>query len=217
MTTLPKPALPRTMLERLLAVVSPVVDACGVELFDADYRGGSFVLLVDESAGINADRLAEVTRAVSRALDEADPIPGHYTLEVSSPGVERPLRTPAHFAGAVGETVSIKAKVDVQGQRRFVGLLLEAGDDGVVLVDGNLGNVAISYDVLDKARTVFQWGPGPKPGKAPKAAKPVKDSRETSAMRHDDRESPNTPESPGDPDDRVAAGQAGSVKMRQAR
>lgn len=210
-----------TTLERLLSVVAPVVDACGLQLFDADYRGGSLVLLVDEPGGINADRLAEVTRAVSHALDDADPLPGRYTLEVSSPGVERPLRAPAHFAGALGETVNIKAKVDVQGQRRFVGLLIEASDDHLALVDNTIGRVEISYDLIDKARTVFEWGPGPKPGKAPnktpKTGQTAKNPGPNPALQRDDDEGPTTPESPADLDDRVAAGHAPSAKTRQAR
>lgn len=207
-----------SLLDRLLVIVAPVVDSCGVQLFDAEYRGGSLVLLVDEPGGINADRLAQVTRAVSQALDESDPVPGRYTLEVSSPGVERPLRTALHFAGALGEIVNVKTKVDINGQRRFVGQLVESGDDSGVIVESAGGRVELRYDQIDKARTVFEWGPGPKPGKAPKGDKPDKPDKAPkgdkaakvpgvrSESQHDDDEGPSTPDSPDSPVERVAAG-----------
>ena len=102
-------------------------------------------------------------------LDELDPIPGRYTLEVSSPGVERTLRTPAHFVRAIGETVTVKTRPQVPGERRRRGVLVAADDDGLTLdVDGGPdGGIRLSYSDIDKARTVFVWGPegGPR-GKA---------------------------------------------------
>src|SRR4051812_23545381 len=100
---------------RLHQLIEPIVAGLGLELFDLHYTGSVLTVLVQRPVdadgsrpGVDLGALTTATRAVSRALDEADPIRGHYSLEVSSPGLERPLRTPAHFHGAVGETVSVK-------------------------------------------------------------------------------------------------------------
>ncbi len=88
-------------------------------------------MTVDRPGGVDLDALAEANRAVSRALDELDPFPGRYTLEVSSPGLERRLRTPAHFARAVGETVTVRTLPGTAAVRRVRGVLAAADDDGV--------------------------------------------------------------------------------------
>src|SRR5512139_844724 len=83
--------------ERVRAVIEPVVAAQGLELFDLEQAGPVLRVTVDRPGGVDMEAIASTTRALSRALDEHDPIAGHYTLEVSSPGLERPLRTPAHW------------------------------------------------------------------------------------------------------------------------
>lgn len=155
--------------ERVLEVVSPVVAELGVELVDVEVAGGLVRVFIDEPGGIGSERLASVTRAVSKALDDDDPIAGHYVLEVSSPGLERPLRTPAHFAGATGQKVTIKTFPGaVEVGRRLTGVISGADDSGVTLlyeVDGRpKGMVHVQYQQIDKAKTVFEWGPTPKPG-----------------------------------------------------
>ena len=97
-------------------------------------------------------------------LDELDPIPGRYSLEVSSPGVERTLRTPDHFARAVGETVSIKTRPQVPGERRLRGRLVSADAEGFELeVEGeDPDSRRLAYADIDRARTVFVWGPEPR-------------------------------------------------------
>ena len=87
----------------LAGALSPVVEARGLDLVDVEVHGAQLTVYVDRDGGIGLDELGEATRDVSAALDELDPIPGRYTLAVSSPGLERRLRTPAHFARAVGE------------------------------------------------------------------------------------------------------------------
>lgn len=160
------------VVDSVTAVVAPVLGSLGVELVDVEHRGAVVRVVVDEDAGIGLDRVAEVTQAVSRALDDADPLPGRYTLEVSSPGLERPLRTQEHFARAVGRKVALKTTPAFAGERRLTGLLVSA-DHEVVVRDEDRGEVAVPFDQVERARTVFDWGPAPKPGKGsrPGAAK----------------------------------------------
>jgi ribosome maturation factor RimP len=154
----------------LFPLLEPVVSEAGVELVDAEYRSGVVLVTIDGPDGIDLDLLARVHRVVSDLLDERDPIPGSYTLEVSSPGVERTLRRPAHFTRAVGETVSVKTRPQVPGDRRLTGRLVAADEQGLDLeVEGATdGPVRLAYSDIDRCRTVFAWGPAPKPGAAAK-------------------------------------------------
>ena len=119
------------------------------------------------------DAITPLTRAISRALDEHDPIDGRFTLEVSSPGLERTLRTPEHFRGAVGTVVSVKTTAAAGGDRRFRGLLREADDDGIVVIPDVAPDQPrqLAYPEIERARTVFDWGPTPKPGGSTKRTK----------------------------------------------
>ncbi len=169
------------LAETVTSVIAPCLEPLGVELVDVEHKGVVVRVVVDEPGGINLDRLGEITHTVSRALDEADPIAGHYTLEVSSPGVERPLRTPRHFQAAVGQKVTFKHADGPRTQRR-TGVLLGADDDAIdVQLEPERSGasselVRVRYACVDRARTVFEWGPAPKPGKGskPGAAKGAK-------------------------------------------
>lgn len=149
------------------ALVEPLLAADGLELVDVQFAGGSLQVFVDRPGGIDLDAISEVTVRVSRLLDEHDPVPGRYTLEVSSPGLERPLRRPEHFRRFVGATVAVKTCPEVPGERREQGRLEAADDEGIVVAGRRL-----SYAEIDRARTVFEWGPAPKPGRGT-AAKPA--------------------------------------------
>ncbi|HVX20344.1 MAG TPA: ribosome maturation factor RimP [Acidimicrobiales bacterium] len=150
--------------------LSPLLASLGLDLVDLEVASGVVRVTVDRDGGVDLDALAAANKAVSSELDRLDPIPGRYTLEVSSPGVERRLRTPAHFARAVGETVSVRTHPGATDVRRRQGVLAAADDAGVVL-DTDDGPVRIAYDQVERARTVFEWGGNPPPGKA---AKPVR-------------------------------------------
>ncbi|MBI2169030.1 MAG: ribosome maturation factor RimP [Actinobacteria bacterium] len=164
--------------DRVRAVIEPLLTPLGIELFDVEFIGGgagsgrSQVLRVsvDRDGGVDLDTIAEVSRVVSPALDalfETDTaVRGRYTLEVSSPGVERPLRTPAHFRRVVGEMVSIKTHEEIDGERRHRGVLQRVDDDGIVLEAGGAER-RLDFGQIAAARTVFEWGPAPKPGKQP--------------------------------------------------
>ena len=146
--------------DRVRALVEPALDADGFELVDVEHTGATLRVLVDRpEGGIDLDAVGAATKVVSDLLDRDDPVPGHYTLEVSSPGVERPLRTPEHFQRFVGETVAVKTHPEVEGDRRVEGILESADDEGVVVAGRRL-----AYLEIERARTVFVWGAQAKPG-----------------------------------------------------
>jgi ribosome maturation factor RimP len=154
-------------LNAVRAAVEPVLSPLGLELFDLELIGSgrarTLRLTVDRAVGLDLDALAAASEPVSAALDAADVISGPYTLEVSSPGLERALRRPDQFCRYVGTLVSVKSKEAVAGARRHRGVLLEADDEGVTLdVEGE--HRRFPYEGIAQAKTVFEWGPAPKPG-----------------------------------------------------
>jgi ribosome maturation factor RimP len=148
-----------TTTQRVEPLVTPVLEAAGLELYDLELAGGVLRVLVDRAGGADIDAISKVARALSRALDEHDPIEGRYTLEVSTPGLERPLRTAAHFRGAMGSAVKVKTKPGVEGDRRLDGTVTQADDDAVTITDATGAARTVRYDEIERARTVFVWGP----------------------------------------------------------
>lgn len=188
------------MGDELFDLLAPAVASFGLELLDVEHRPGLVRLVVDGPGGAQLDAIAEATRAVSHLLDGHDPQPGRrYTLEVTSPGVERPLRTPAHFARAVGETVSVRTTGGDPGSRRYKGKLLDADDRGIV-VDvheggteggaGPAGTRRFEYADIDRARTVFEWGSSEEGGAGQRDRK---HARRTAGGRGTDRKKVTTP------------------------
>jgi ribosome maturation factor RimP len=152
--------------DRVAAIVAPLADERGLELYDVEQHQSSLRVLVNREGGIDIDALTELSRAVSRVLDEVDPVAGKYTLEVSSPGLERPLRRPDHFAGAVGERITLKTVPGTEGERRVTGTLVAADDEGITVHpdDGPDGeDRRLTFDEVMGARTLFDWGPQGKP------------------------------------------------------
>jgi len=154
---------------RVHELVAPLVADADVELVEVRFTGGQLQVVVDRDGGVDLGALSDVSNRVSRVLDDHDVVPGRYTLEVSSPGLERPLRTPEQFRRFVGATVSVKTRPEVPGERRERGRLESADENGIVVVpsEGPGANVArsLAYGEIDRARTVFEWGAQPKPGK----------------------------------------------------
>jgi|688.fasta_scaffold333738_2 ribosome maturation factor RimP len=164
-----------TTLERVRRMVAPVVADLRLDLYDVEFRGGTLRVTVDtppgSAGGVDLETLTLVTKMLSRDLDHDDPMPGHYTLEVTSPGLERTLRTPTHFQREVGKTVAIRLRDVVQGERRLQGVLVAADEQSATIRADDLTDRVVTYDQIDRARTVFVWGPAPKPGKGPGKAK----------------------------------------------
>jgi ribosome maturation factor RimP len=145
--------------------LAPVVAGLGLDLYDVELNGTGAArtlrVTVERAGGVDLDAITEVTRAVSPVLDAEPTLAGPYLLEVSSPGLERTLRTPAHFVGARGATVSIKFRTAGGGTARVKGVLVDADDRGVV-VEGDDGRHELAYADMTQARTVFEWGPPPR-------------------------------------------------------
>ncbi len=140
------------------ALVEPLAAEAGADVYDVTLAGGKLVVALTRGGGIDLETLTSVSRRLNAVLDEEDPISGSYTLEVTSPGLERTLRTPEHFAGAVGDEVTIRTKPDIDGERRVKGTVRSADAISVtvVLEDGDERTVAIAD--IERARTVFTWG-----------------------------------------------------------
>jgi ribosome maturation factor RimP len=144
----------------LEALVAPVVEAAGLDLVDVELRreGKRRVLrvTVDREGGLDLDTIAEVSERVSRRLDVEGFDPGPYALEVSSPGLERPLRGPADFGRHVGQEVRVRTSEPVGGARVHRGRLIAAGEEVVTIATGD-GERTVAYGNVATARTVVDW------------------------------------------------------------
>jgi ribosome maturation factor RimP len=142
------------------ALVGPVIQRAGLELVDvATARDGARKVLrvtVDHRDGLDVDRLSELSDEVSRALDRAGYDPGPYALEVSSPGIERALTRPEHFARSVGARLKVKTNEPVAGARTHAGELLAADAESVVIATAS-GELRIPQADIASARTVVDW------------------------------------------------------------
>ncbi len=145
------------------ALVRPVVESAGLELVEVTFRkeGGRRILrvTVDREGGVDLDTISQTSERVSRRLDLEGFEPGPYSLEVSSPGIERPLRSPIDFERRVGERVKVKTAQPVRGSRTHTGALVSADAEAIVIAtDG--GELRVPYADVASARTVFDWGEG---------------------------------------------------------
>jgi ribosome maturation factor RimP len=129
------------ILEKVRRVAAPLAAQEGMELVDVEFGGPggrqTLRLFIDKQGGVSLDDCTSMSRAVSAALDVEDPIDGAYDLEVSSPGLDRPLRTPEHFQKYQGERVKVKTYApisDTDNRKTFVGKLL-GFEEGFVMVD----------------------------------------------------------------------------------
>jgi ribosome maturation factor RimP len=148
------------MRDALMLLLEPPIEALNFELVDIEFaqagRGGVLRIFIDRRAdsaepAITVDDCASVSHAVSQVLEIQDPIKGHYTLEVSSPGFDRILRTRAHFERFMGERIFAELKLPIDGRRRFVGVLKSMADDTIVVeVDGKAHSLPLER--IQKAR-----------------------------------------------------------------
>lgn len=143
--------------EQLTALVAPVVESLKCELWGLEYMGGGYDktlrIYIDKKDGVGVDDCEAVSRQVSSVLDVEDPIAGEYTLEVSSPGLDRPLYTLQQFAAYVGEEVTLKLRVPFEGRRKFKGKLKEIENEDIVLVVDD-HEFLLPVDAIEKANVV---------------------------------------------------------------
>jgi len=140
----------------LEALLEPAVSRLGYELVGVEYHGGRRALLrvyIDREGGVSVEDCQRVSRQVSGLLDVEDPIPGPYTLEVSSPGLDRPLFREADFRRFAGRVVRIRTDVPLEGRRNFRGVLRGLrGGEVLVEVDGT--ELALPVERIEQARLV---------------------------------------------------------------
>jgi ribosome maturation factor RimP len=141
-------------------LIRPVIEGSGLELVDVAFRreSGRRILrvVVDREGGVDVDTIAELAEKVSRRLDVEGFAPGPYALEVSSPGIERPLKRPRDFERRVGDMVKVRTTAPVDGRTNITGELVSAGGDGIVVAVGD-GELRIRYVDIASARTVVDW------------------------------------------------------------
>jgi ribosome maturation factor RimP len=164
----------RESVDTLASAIVPELEPLGLELFDVQLTGSGrarvLQVLVDKEGGVDLDAITAATERISPVLDRLDVVSGPFALEVSSPGLERPLRRPEHFRRAIGETVSVKVHEGRADVRRVRGELTGADDVGITLGAGD-DTRRVAYDDIEQARTVFEWGAAPGPGKGAKKVK----------------------------------------------
>jgi ribosome maturation factor RimP len=147
------------------ALVRPVIEQAGfefVELATTREHGRKVLrVVVDRPGGVDLDALSQLSATVSRHLDQEGYEDGPYGLEVSSPGIERPLKRPEHFARSVGEQVKVKTTAPMAGSRTHTGTLVSADEDAIVIAtadgDEGTGDLRVPYADIVSARTVVDW------------------------------------------------------------
>jgi ribosome maturation factor RimP len=180
--------------EGIRGLAESVLASAGLELWDVQITRDVVRVLVDRPGGVDLAALSAASSVLSPLLDAHPELApdSRYQLEVSSPGVERTLRTPEHYRRYLDSDITIKTTVPVEGARRHRGRLLEAGETSITLepAEGAGTRLEIRYEQIDRARTVLVWGPGSGPfdggGRGPgrsgtrRAATALNSSKDTS-------------------------------------
>jgi ribosome maturation factor RimP len=142
--------------EQIQTMLEPVVEAMGFELWGVRYFQGKQSVLrlyIDAEDGVTVDDCAEVSHQVSGVLDVEDPISSDYMLEISSPGMDRPLFKPAHWQRFIGEQVKVHLLAPIEGRRKFSAWIRAVeGDDIILQVDEE--NVRVPFTQIDRANLV---------------------------------------------------------------
>jgi ribosome maturation factor RimP len=143
-------------------LAAPLAETEGMEVIDVEFRhegrrGGRVLrLYLDKDGGPNMDDLSRVSRQLGELLDARDVVEGAYTLEVSSPGINRPLKLPEHFTRFIGKTVRVRTRELIQGRRSFLGRLLEVSTDKIAVnQDGT--RCEIPFSLIEKSNYEHDW------------------------------------------------------------
>lgn len=154
-----------TLTTDIWGLVEPYLEAERLELDDLEISGrgrGRVLRVMVDGQGVDIDRLAQLSRGLSRLLDDVPALQDSYQLEVTSPGLERKLRRPSHFSKSVGREVVVKADLD-GGTATLRGILTQATDTSIT-IETEQGAMTVPYGDVASARTVFRWQKAPKPG-----------------------------------------------------
>jgi ribosome maturation factor RimP len=150
------------IVERVWRLAAPLAAQEGMEIIDIEFRreggraGRVLRLYLDKEGGPNVDDISRVSRALSDVLDAENAIDTAYTLEVSSPGINRPLKRPEHFARFLGKRIRVRTRDMIEGQRSFLGTLSDVSNDKIVLAqDGRDYN--IPFSVIEKSNYEHDW------------------------------------------------------------
>lgn len=169
--------------QQLTQLISPIVATLGLECLGVEYgqhSSNSLLRIYIDVADrpVTVEDCEVVSREVSALMDVNDPISGHYTLEVSSPGLDRPLFTPAQFVRFVGSAAKLSVSLPISGRKRFQGRILRVEDQSII-IDQDSVEVAISHDNIEKARLVPDFGSAAssRPRSPSRAGAPAKGKR----------------------------------------
>lgn len=151
--------------DRLWDRIDPYVAAEGIELDDLEILGGGQIVrvTVDAETPIGVDLIAELSKGIGRLIEDDDPFSGSYTLEVSSPGLERKLTRAKHYHKSIGRDIKVKTLAEIEGDKNHHGALVTADETGFTIdMDGI--ERRFRYEDVSSARTVFVWEKGARPG-----------------------------------------------------
>ncbi len=147
-------------LSQLWGLFEPVVTGMGYELIEIEHfpnsKHGVLRLYIDKASGINIDDCSAVSRQISALIDVEDPVRGQFNLEVSSPGLDRPLKRLQDYQQFIGEVVKIKTSLPQAGQRNFKGRLVSV-DEQTVVIETDVEEISLPITAIDKARLVPQF------------------------------------------------------------
>ncbi len=142
----------------LIELIEPALEGMGYELLRLDYvtgKHGHLNLFIDSEHGIGIEDCETVSRAVSGLLDMHDPIAHAYTLEVSSPGIERPLSKKEHFRKYIGEKVKLRTNTAINGNRKFSGQIINVAEENLEILQGNGEKTFIPFSLIERANLWF--------------------------------------------------------------
>lgn len=142
--------------ERVTGIIEPVINSYGIELDHLEFgrmgRKGLLRVFIEKEGGVTLDDCELISREIEAVLDVEDPIPYSYVLEVSSPGLDRPLQGPKDFKRFAGKTVRVVLTEPVEKQTFFIGKIADAGDDAITLLIPKDKKIIILYNNISKAR-----------------------------------------------------------------
>lgn len=151
----------KSVVATVTELVSPVAEKMGIMLWDVEFvKEGSRRILritIDSDAGIDIDTCESFHRTIDPMLDEADPIEESYYLEVTSPGIERQIKTDAHIKACTGERVELRLYTPRNGAKAFVGVLSGLDEDGRVVIETDGGRMKFEKSEIAKLQTVFDF------------------------------------------------------------